>query len=132
MPLGTRVEESDKVARRIEEIYKTTVPEAKTVYVRSGETTRGTGRVMGGASGTHVVMSGCKLVPKNERKRSVNEVAQAIRKEIKKIPGVMKVDVMSGNPIGRMIAGGEARRSSSRSSAIPLRIPTSSRIPSKI
>lgn len=106
MPLGTRVEESDSVARRIEDIYKKTVPEAKTIYVRSGETTRGTGRVMGGASGTHIVMSGCKLVPKNERKRSVEEIAQAIRREIKKIPGVMKVDVMSGNPIGRMIAGG--------------------------
>ncbi len=105
MALGTRLEETDKVAKRIEDIFKRGVPEAQFTYVRSGETARGVGRVMGGVSGTHVVMGGTKLVPKTERKRSVFEVGQAIRKEIKRIPGVLKVDVSAGNPIGRMITG---------------------------
>lgn len=106
LPLGTRLEETDKVARRIEEIFQTQVPEATYIYVRSGESSRGAGRVMGGASGTHVAQAGAKLVPKNDRKRTVQEVGQAIRAQIRKIPGVMKVDVSTGNPIGRMIAGG--------------------------
>jgi len=105
MALGTRVEESDKVARRIEDILDKEVPEKTLSYVRSGESGRGTGRVMGGSSGSHVVVSGVKLVTKAKRKRSVAEVGQKIRQEIRKIPGVLKVDVSTGNPIGRMITG---------------------------
>jgi CzcA family heavy metal efflux pump len=106
LPVGTRVEETDKVSRKVEDIFEKTAPETKTMYVRSGESTRGLGRIMGGASGTHVVSAGAKLIPKNERRRSVAEVGQALRKEIKKIPGVLKADVSTGNPIGRMITGG--------------------------
>jgi hydrophobe/amphiphile efflux-1 (HAE1) family protein len=106
LPVGTRVEETDKAAKRIEDIFRKTAPEAKTVFVRSGESTRGLGRVFGGASGTHTVNAGAKLVPKGERKRSVVEVGQAIRREIRNIPGVLKVDVSTGNPIGRIITGG--------------------------
>jgi HAE1 family hydrophobic/amphiphilic exporter-1 len=105
LPLGTRVEESDKVAKRLEEIFAKNVPEAKFIYVRSGETTRGTGRVMGGASGTHVAQGGVKLVPKDKRRRSVKEIGQVVRKEIMKIPSAIKVDVSTGNPLGRMITG---------------------------
>ncbi|MDP2929593.1 MAG: efflux RND transporter permease subunit [Candidatus Omnitrophota bacterium] len=106
LSVGTRVEETDKVAKKVEDIFERTAPESKTMYVRSGETTRGLGRIFGGASGTHVVSAGAKLIPKNERKRSVTEVGQALRKEIRKIPGVLKADVSTGNPIGRMITGG--------------------------
>lgn len=105
LPLGTRVEVTDEIARRIELIYKDNVPEAKLTYVRSGESTRGMGRIFGGSSGSHVVTSGAKLIPKDKRKRSVAEVAQALRQEIRKIPGAIKVDVQSGNPLGRMITG---------------------------
>ena len=105
LPLGTRLEETDKVALRIEDIFEKEVREAKVFFVRSGQTTRGTGRIFQGASGTHVVVAGAKLMPKTGRKRSVVEVGQAIRKKIKEIPGVMKVDVSTGNPIGRMITG---------------------------
>lgn len=105
LPLGTRVEETDKVASRIEDIFKKHVPEAQFIYTQSGESTRGTGRIMGGSSGAHVVSAGAKLTKKTMRRRSVQEVGQAVRKEIRRIPGVMKVDVSTGNPIGRMITG---------------------------
>ena len=110
LPLGTRVEETEKVATRIQEILKRDVPEAKVFYVRSGETS-GTGRVMGGASGTHVVQAGVKLVPKNGRKRSVFDIGDMLRNEIKMIPGVIKVNVSTGNPIGRMITGMSGEKS---------------------
>ncbi|OGW85807.1 MAG: hypothetical protein A2987_05930 [Omnitrophica bacterium RIFCSPLOWO2_01_FULL_45_10] len=105
MPLGTRLEETDKVASRIEGIFERDVPEARIIFARSGEPS-GQGRAFGGASGKHIVVSGVKLVPKSERRRSVHEVAQTMRREIQKIPGVVKVDVSTGNPIGRLIAGG--------------------------
>jgi len=105
MTLGTRLEESDKVAKRIEDILEKYAPESELTYVRSGESGRGTGKVMGGASGTHVIAGGAKLVSKTKRKRSVKEVAQGVREEIKKIPGVLKADISTGNPMGAMITG---------------------------
>ncbi len=105
MALGTRVEETDKVAARIEDIFASKAPEARISYVRSGESSRGGARIGGGAEGSHVVRGGMKLVPKDKRKASVAEVGQRIRREIRRIPGAMKVDVSTGNPLGRAITG---------------------------
>ena len=109
LPLGTRLEESDKVARRIEEILKQEVPEARFLFARTGEVP-GRSRAMGQTSGTNIITVGAKLVPKTERTRSVRDVGQALRKAISQIPGVLKIDVSTGNPLGRLItgAGGKA------------------------
>ncbi len=105
LTLGTRLEETDKVAQRIEDIFQKYVPEAKLIFARPG-TVPGAGRAMGaGSSGEHIVVAGAKLIPKQERKRSVFEVGQVLRKEIQRIPGVLKIDISTGNPIGRMISG---------------------------
>lgn len=105
LPLGTRLEESDKVAKKIEDILEKEVPEKRVSFARSGQTTEGAGRLFEGASGSHVVVAGAKLVPKDKRKRSVFEVGQALRKRINEIPGVIKVNIATGNPIDRMITG---------------------------
>ncbi len=105
LALGTRLEETDKVAKRIEDTFKEYVPEAKFIFARPG-TTPGMGRAMGaGESGEHIVMAGVKLTPKTERKRSVFEIGQIVRSQIRRIPGVLKVDVSTGNPIGKIITG---------------------------
>ncbi len=104
MPLGTRLEESDKVARRIEEMMVKEIPEAKFFFARTGEVP-GRSRASGQAAGTNIVTGGAKLVPKNERTRSDKMIAQAMRDRVKVIPGVMKIDISTGNPIGRMITG---------------------------
>jgi len=80
------------------------VPEEKFVYVRSGQS-QGVGAVMGSQSGTHITSGGAKLVRKTERKRGIKEIAHIVRKRIKDIPGVMKTDISTGNPLGRIITG---------------------------
>ncbi|MDD5018812.1 MAG: efflux RND transporter permease subunit [Candidatus Omnitrophica bacterium] len=104
LPIGTRVEESDKVAKRIEEIFVSEVPERRFLFVRSGQMA-GMGRTSGQSSGSHVIFGGAKLVSKTERKRSVKEVGQIVRERISRIPGVLKVDITTGNPLGQMITG---------------------------
>ncbi|MBL7151352.1 MAG: efflux RND transporter permease subunit [Candidatus Omnitrophica bacterium] len=105
LPIGTRLEESDKVAQRIEKIFETDVPEARFYYVRSGQTS-GISKSMGGDSGTHIIAAGAKMVPKTERERSDKAVAQALREKFTDIPGVLKTDVSSGNPMSKMLTGG--------------------------
>jgi len=104
LPLGTRLEETDKAAKKIEAILKESVPEAMFYYARIGSVP-GRGRGMGQVSGAHIITSGAKLVSKTKRRRSVNDVAQALRGRIRSIPGVLKIDISTGNPIGRMISG---------------------------
>jgi len=104
LPLGTRLEETDQIARRVEEIIQTHVPEAKFVFCRTGDAP-GRARASGQETGPHIITSGAKLVPKTERKRSDKEIAQFLRNEFRKIPGVLKINVSTGNPIGRLISG---------------------------
>ena len=104
MPIGTRVEETDKIARKVETIFREDVPEKKIMFARSG-TTSGMGAVFGGKSGTHISTDGVKLVRKDKRQRSVKEVAQVVREGIKNIPGIMKMNISTGNPMGQMITG---------------------------
>lgn len=105
LAVGTRLEETDKVAQQIEDLFARDVPEAEYYYARTGSV-RGLGRAFGGVQGTHTIAAGAKLVVKTQRKRSVIEVAQIIRDKIKDIPGVIKADISTGNPIGRLITGG--------------------------
>jgi HAE1 family hydrophobic/amphiphilic exporter-1 len=104
LPVGTRLEETDKVAKQIEALFMKEVPEAKYIFAGSGHAP-GMGRLFGRASGTHATSDGAKLVPKTERKRSDKEIGQLIRSKIKQIPGITKIDVSTGNPLGRMITG---------------------------
>lgn len=108
LPIGTRVDETDKVAARIEGLFEKEVPEAIFYYARSGQVT-GIGKMMGSASGTHIVSCGAKLVPKTERSRSAKEVAEAIRGRIQEIPGVLKTDITAGNPLSRLITGASGK-----------------------
>ncbi|MCM8783717.1 MAG: efflux RND transporter permease subunit [Candidatus Omnitrophica bacterium] len=106
LPLGTRFEETRKIALRIEEILEKNVPEKRVMFVRPGTTTS-MGRAFraSGESGENIIVAGAKLVPKTERTRSVFEIGQVLRKEIGKIPGVLRIDISTGNPMGRMITG---------------------------
>ncbi len=104
LPLGTRLEETDKVAQRIEAAMKQDIPEAKFFFARTG-TVPGRSRAMGQTSGENIITAGVKMAPKTERKRSVWEIAQVLRKRVQEIPGVLKIDIQTGNPIGRMITG---------------------------
>lgn len=104
LPIGTRFEESDKIAARIEDILDKEVPERLFYYVRSGEVS-GVGKSMGNASGSHIIACGAKLVPKTERKRPVKEIGQVLRDKIRALPGVVRTDITTGNPIGRVITG---------------------------
>ncbi|MEJ2744410.1 MAG: efflux RND transporter permease subunit [bacterium] len=104
LPLGTRIEETEKVGRRVEELFHREIPEIRSIYVRSGLSSE-IGAVFGDISGSNVITVGAKCVPKTERKRGIKEIANAVRTEVEKIPGIVKANFSTGNPIGQAIAG---------------------------
>jgi len=95
LPSGTTLEETDKVAERVGQIVSA-YPEVETVFVSAGRSLQG-GNMSGSDSNTASL--NIELKPKSERRRSDREIADAIRRQVAKIPGaeirVSVSDVMS-------------------------------------
>lgn len=104
LPVGTRIEETDKIARRIEKIVAADVPEKIADMFRFGQS-RGMGAAFGGRSGSHVISAHVKVVRKDKRKRSAKQIAQELRTQLKKLPGILRTDVTAGDPLSRIISG---------------------------
>ncbi|MHC4202727.1 MAG: efflux RND transporter permease subunit, partial [Planctomycetota bacterium] len=81
MAVGTRVEIVDEAFRKIEDIVRKTVPEARDIVARTGGSYwRGTASHTGGLT--------VALVPQAERSRSSEEIAGDLRKKLTGIPGL--------------------------------------------
>ena len=88
---GTRIERTEAVVLRLEEMIKEAVPEAVTI-ISSG----GGGGWGGGGGGGHRGQINIRLVPRDERERTNDEISQALRRQLAGLPGV----VVRANPSG--------------------------------
>jgi HAE1 family hydrophobic/amphiphilic exporter-1 len=82
MAVGTRLELMDQATRTVEEVVRREVPEAVSMMSHLGG---------GGyhASGGHTGELRIRLVPRNERQRSSEQIANDLRKVLKNLPGVI-------------------------------------------
>jgi len=108
LPVGTRLEETDKIARLTEEIFVKEIPEAQYIFSRSGQQSGGgrLGAVFGGRIGSNVAHVGAKLGKATQRARSTKEIGETIRPKIMQLVGVKKVNISSANPMSRILFGG--------------------------
>ncbi len=103
---GTRLEETEKVAKRIMDIFEREIPELDNYYALVGQSREGVATALGFEEGSYVGRVGAKLVPKSQRKRSVKEVANAVRKDIEKIPGIKYLAIQVVSPVEKLFFGG--------------------------
>ena len=106
LPQGTRVEITDPVLKRLEASINQLVPEATSVIVSAGAA-GGQGGPGGGGSvnrGTIQLI----LTSKDERKRSSDQIAQDLRRQLSGIPGVIvRANASGGNQqLNRLLSGG--------------------------
>jgi HAE1 family hydrophobic/amphiphilic exporter-1 len=104
---GTRIERTDAIMGRLEQMVQQLVPEARTMIASAGV---GGGGGMGGPGGGGTSRGYIQLFlsPKDERERSSDEVAFDLRRQLAGIPGVIVRANASGgnNQINRMMSGG--------------------------
>ncbi len=106
LPVGTRVERTEEAMLRLEEMVKQYVPEATTIITSGG----GFGGGFGGGGNTNRGQINIRLVPREERERTNDEIAQELRRQLAGLPGV----IVRANPAGgnfqlfRMLGGGDA------------------------
>ena len=101
LAVGTRIERTDAVLMRLEQLVQQLVPEATSVIASSGG---GGGFFFGG---THRGQLQIMLTPKDERQRSSDQIAQELRRSLSGLPGVViRANAGGGNQIGRFLTGG--------------------------
>ena len=105
LPLGTRFERTEPMILQIEEMVRQLVPEAETIITSAGASQGfGPGGPGGGNRGSLQI----RLVARDERERSNQQIAQDLRRQLTGLPGV----IVRANPSGgnfqfaRMFGGG--------------------------
>ncbi len=87
LPVGTRVEETDKVARQIEKVVRENVPEVLATITDVGVPTSRAGSGFGGNNGSHAGQVRVALIPADQRSRSLFNITNSLRPRLTQIPG---------------------------------------------
>ena len=105
LPVGTRIERTEVMVLRLEEEIRQAVPEATMIITSGG----GGGFGRGGTS--HRGDFQIQLVPRDQRTRTNDEIAQALRRRLSGLPGtIVRARPSGGNfQMNRMLGGGDSR-----------------------
>jgi CzcA family heavy metal efflux pump len=87
MPVGTRIEETEKFVEKVEETIQKDVPEVNTIQSDIGVPNAKSGSLFGRNSGSHMANISVSLVPPDQRERSVFEIVNRLRPKLLAIPG---------------------------------------------
>jgi HAE1 family hydrophobic/amphiphilic exporter-1 len=106
LPIGTRVERTEEVMLRLEEMVREYVPEAETLITNGGG---GGGGFGGFGGGTNRGSISIRLAPRAERERSSDQIAQDLRRQLAGLPGVIvRANPAGGNfQLNRILGGGD-------------------------
>lgn len=107
LPPGSRIERLDSISQRLEDMVRSSVPEAETILASSG----GGMGPFGGGGGSSANLE-IKLVSKAERERSSDQVAQHLREVLVGLPGVTITTRASGGnmSLNRALGGSQDSR----------------------
>lgn len=106
LPLGTRVEETEKIMNELNRIVLEEVPETKVFFARAGRTETGWATLIGRREDSNIVMIGATLVKKRERKRSNQDIAYFLNQKMRELPGVKLADFYTADPMQGAALGG--------------------------
>jgi len=108
LPVGTKVEETDRVMRQIEDIIQREIPPNELIVLWNvcGQSEEGIGSVFG-EEGAHIGEFGIRIVPKTERREGFKEIAERLRRRIAMVPEVEKFRVETQDPMAGLLLGEE-------------------------
>ncbi len=103
---STRLEETDKIVKKLGKICEEEIPEMISWYGTCGQSGSGLRAAMGQEEGPHVGTVAVRLLWREQRKRSDKEIAEIIRNRLKEIPGIERFSVTTGSGMEAMFMGG--------------------------
>ncbi len=93
---GVRVDESVKIARKIDSILFNKFPQVELVSTSAGADDEGSFLSMFRSTGSNIINYTVRLKNSSERDTSVWEIMEAVRKELKVFPEIIKYNVNTG------------------------------------
>ncbi len=106
---GTKLENTVEVIKRIEKIIQKDFPEIKFYSTRAGVNDLGFSTVIFGQDeGSNIFNLQMRLSRKNERERTIWEIAELLRKKIEPIAGIKKLTVNTAGGFSFISGGGGA------------------------
>ena len=107
LPIGTRMDITEAVMYRLEDIIKQSVPEATTIITNGGG-----GAGFGPIGQTNRGQMQVKLVPRDQRTRTSDAIAQDLRRRLTGIPGaIVRANPGGGNfQLNFILGGGQDAR----------------------
>jgi HAE1 family hydrophobic/amphiphilic exporter-1 len=97
---GTRVDQTVQTAEKLNELIKTKYPEVTIMSTSTGVDDQGGFAAIFGSQGTHTISYNLHLVPVEERKRSVFEIAEEMRGDFAKYPEIVNFKVSTSENMG--------------------------------
>lgn len=110
LPAGTKVEETALVVEELLQIIEVVVKPEELVhtYAFCGQTEAGKGLAMGMDEGSNAGMIGFKLVPREKRERSAQEIAHEVRVKMENMPSITRIEVTATEPfLAALVARGK-------------------------
>jgi CzcA family heavy metal efflux pump len=96
LPVGSRVEESERVCRHIEQVLQANIPEIQAIITDIGIPAARSGSLFTRNTGSHSANISVALVSPTQRKRDVFEIIKSIRPKLAQIPGAAMYMTPSG------------------------------------
>jgi hydrophobic/amphiphilic exporter-1 (mainly G- bacteria), HAE1 family len=103
LPIGTRLERTEEVMIRLEDMVRQNVPEAETIMTNAG------GGGFGPFGNTNRGTVNVRLAPRDRRTRTSDQIAQDLRRQLVGLPGVViRAQASGGNfQLNRLLSGGD-------------------------
>ena len=102
LPVGTRFEETGKVAQAMTDIIEREVPEKRVIFAWWGSSESGRMRSVHGGQGPNIGMVGARLVPKEQRQRLVKTIVDELRPLTARFPGA-KIRFNTEDPMSGLL-----------------------------
>jgi CzcA family heavy metal efflux pump len=87
LPVGTRIEETEKFIIKVENIIRDNVPELTTIISDMGVPSAKSGSMFGSNTGTHATSITVSLVAPDDRNRTVFDIVNTLRPKLTSLPG---------------------------------------------
>ena len=96
LPIGTRMETSRAFALDLAEKFKEDYPELKTCNFSVGQPDENNTFAMLSENGSHIISFNLRFLKKTERKRSISEISDNLRKDLSQYTDIYNFNVSSG------------------------------------
>ncbi len=87
LPVGSRIEMTEAIVKKVEQLVKENVPEANTIISDVGVPSSKSGSPFGGNAGSHAGSVSVSLIPRADRDRDVFQIIKELRPKVQAIAG---------------------------------------------